>query len=74
MLIYSEMATPVEKVDLEPAVGLEEATGQIKYHVWERTLNPMPTLFSATTTRFFREYRGLVAARDLVWLLFPERS
>jgi hypothetical protein len=73
MLIYSELATPVEKVDLEPAASLEPHTGRVFYHVWERIDgHSLPSLFGIE--RPLREYRGMVAATDLVWLLFPGRK
>jgi hypothetical protein len=73
MLIYSELATPAERVDLEPAAALQEATGKVMYHVWERVDgHSLPALFAKPLP--VREYRGMVAAADLVWLLFPTRG
>jgi hypothetical protein len=73
MLIYSELATPVEKVDLEPAASLEPHTGRVFYHVWQRVDGySLPALFAKPLP--LREYRGMVSATDLVWLLFPGRK
>jgi hypothetical protein len=79
MLIYSELATPVEKVDLEPADALDgvvcirRPAAPPYYHVWLRIDDhSLPALFAKPLP--LREYRGMVSATDLVWLLFPGRK
>lgn len=68
MLIYSELATPADRVDLEPTAS--DIPGPVMYHVWERTRENLPTVFGVQ--RPYREYRGMIKARELAPILFPE--